>query len=286
MRRVVVLACVVVAAACSKAPPQDLFGDPPVIGTPGPSQTDAGSAMTSPTPGRSRSSAVVRAPDATDTPREPTPVPTPVPLPAGVILGHATTGNGLAVAGVCVQAYDVATGLVAIEAVTDATGLYRLIGAPGRYTVRVCETSLLSSLYFATGAVPAIVDVRYDGVRNVDVALPKKGTLRGHVTGDLGVPLAGVCVEAYDVRSIDDPDGEAAPGIPFDREDDVTDLLGNYRLDVDAASYVVRFTPCELPASALGYEERFFDDEGAELDADVVSVRAGGTTRIDESLIL
>lgn len=265
MRKILALACLLVLTGCSR-PVERLTAD-----TPSPSPGASAPASRAPVPaqpGRARS-AVVTAPSvAPEQPRSPTPVPTPVPLPSGVILGTVTDAEGRMLADVCVSALHPSSGEPAFGTTSDARGVFRLIGDPGRYLVRVDPScvdglaGLLSAALHAIGGEPAVVDVRAAGVRGVDVTLPAKGRLTG-IARHAGLPLAGVCVQAASIPA-------AAT------ETAVTDVLGAYTVVMDAGTFSVRYAPCEPPASALGLDP---------VVREPVDVRPGGTTRIDVALL-
>ena len=94
--------------------------------------------------------------------------------------------------------------------------------------------------------------------------------LSGTVSGPLGIPLSGICVEA------EGPSGGGSGG---------TDELGDYVIDVPPGSgYIVHFTDCNDPSL---YRSEYYNDAAAIEDADPVTVNAGvGTAGINAALVL
>ncbi len=200
--------------------------------------------------------------------------------PRGSIGGRITDSNGSPVSGVCVMtrdADDLSTlAGAAGQYVTDLTGAYRLDGTPSRVLVLVDTTcgpgagDHTSAFYSADDVQPLVVDVTDIGASGVDIVLARKGRLAGTVTGLLGAPLPGVCVEV------------TAAGEIIATE--LTDLLGHFDVKVDQGAFDVEFDPCAIPLDLGEYLGEFYDDSASAAAAKPVSVLSGSVANISAQL--
>jgi hypothetical protein len=287
---------------CARTPVEELAaGPPPVLGSGGmTSQAPLGLTSTATPRPLATSFGVVTA-EARETaePDESTrsmadPAATPAPSPyisegeAGHIKGRVVGTSGLPIAGICVMTWEpVAQQSPAGEFgdyLTDATGRFEIVTPPNRVWLRVeggCGPGAGSyeniTFFRDASGDPVLIDVRTSGASGIEVVLRPKGTLRGHVTGPLEVPLAGVCVTARDVRHDND-------GAWKDEDSDVTDVLGAFELKLDEASYDVFFEACELPSELGTYRPEYYEDKTSEQDATPVRVTWGQTTQISATL--
>jgi hypothetical protein len=112
-------------------------------------------------------------------------------------------------------------------------------------------------------------------VSGIDAELARFGTISGTVTDEEGNPLGGIFVDVL-VASDDGPPYTTQGGT-------ITAEDGTYRYPfAPAGTYIVVFT--DLNGT---YQDEFYDDQLDPLDADLVTVAAGGATPgIDAELAL
>ena len=124
---------------------------------------------------------------------------------------------------------------------TDEDGRYEVTDLPaGRYTVNVTRSGYLPLRYgqrrpLEQGKPLQILDT--DIVENVDFALPKMSLITGHVTDELGEPIAGVSMYAMRMMYLNGRQQLVPVNGDFARTDDA----GDYRIvGLPPGTYIVQ----------------------------------------------
>ena len=185
----------------------------------------------------------------------------------GSIEGHVTrAAGGAAVEGVCVSAYD-AAGIDLARVETDAAGAYVIDLPAGAYKILFdpCAQTDLAREYYddelsLAGAALVAVGSGQD-TTGIDAALAAGGAIRGHVTGAEHVPLAHICIDAFDAAGVVVREARSS-------------ATGAYRFAAIATgSYRLRFSPC----GDQNYLTEFYGNRTTLASADAVAVTAGQT---------
>ncbi len=188
--------------------------------------------------------------------------------PGGIIWGRVTdsSGNGLSMARVYIHAGD---GTMVTSGYTNVLGNYIADRIPtGNYKVRVRHDANYGSEWYGgspslAGGLPVPV-MGGQLTSGIDVELgPDMAYLQGRVTDNLGNPISGVLVSAFDEAGIN------ASGAN-------TDAAGNYLIPRLATGEVRIF----FNASPAGgnYVSKYFPNEDLLTAAIPVPVKAGETT--------
>jgi len=111
-------------------------------------------------------------------------------LPRGAIISGQVQSSLAALSGITVAAYD--SSGVAVYAVTDATGRYRLLLEPGSFTLAAYDPAFR----FATSTQTTAVTYRQT-LTNLDFALVIGAHVSGKVQTSSGIPVGTLTVAAY-----------------------------------------------------------------------------------------
>ncbi|MEM7394332.1 MAG: carboxypeptidase regulatory-like domain-containing protein [Verrucomicrobiota bacterium] len=156
------------------------------------------------------------------------------------ISGTITDTNGMVLAGIDIDLFDVQGRFMEVNATTDSNGTYVIGAVPaGDYIVQ-CEPTpdqgyiglYYSNSFLEAGAVPVPVIADQD-TTNINFVLKPGASIRGRITDTNGVPLYDVDLDVFDTAGNRlDPDGD-------------TDLDGYYAIGPlpPGTSYVVRADP-------------------------------------------
>jgi hypothetical protein len=156
----------------------------------------------------------------------------------GSISGVVTNKAGHPLAGICVSATRIATGVNLVEItgqigppITGSRGTYKISGlAAGRYDVSFSPCG--GSLQYAQQSATAVRVRAGKTTSGIDGHLVVGGMLSGRVVNASGTPLRNICVFAFDDRT--GSFGFATTG-----------KAGTYRArGLSTGSYTVEFSPC------------------------------------------
>jgi hypothetical protein len=196
----------------------------------------------------------------------------------GEITGTVTDRHGKKLSGICVgitTQFYAAYGLY-YDIVRSYRGHFRAGGLePGQYLVDLgCGLSGYGDQWWRD--VPAagdaeLVSVTTGKTSSISAVLQPAGTIRGVVTGGAGLPLSGVCAQAFDSKIR----GQAL--MVFGGSDvAVTNSHGAYQITgLGAGTYHVYFFPCEMHE---GYAAQWYRDKATQAPATPVRVRVGVIT--------
>ncbi len=153
---------------------------------------------------------------------------TMTPNSGGIISGTVTDSSGVGISGICVSAFDPATG--ASESTDTGTGgSYAVDGlASGSYTVTFEDCQDLGNYAFVTDSSVSVTETF---TTSLDATMGTGGAVSGTVSNGANVGLAGICVSA-----------SGSAGSAFT----TTGSGGGYSLDgLATGSYSVVFEACQ-----------------------------------------
>ena len=208
-------------------------------------------------------------------------------LVLGGTIGGTVTGAGGPLAGVMVQAFDVATGALAGEGLTGDDGAYRTSGLPvGSYRLRfityISSSAATRAYAGTTRAEPVVLGGAAD-VAGIDARLSLGGAIAGAVTGAGGAPLADVLVLGIDTRGTADAGDDELGGLALTGADGAYTVPG-----LATGSYVVAFiTELTGNPAVAAYFDKYYSDTTSFDAAARVPVTAGATVKsVDAALTL
>ncbi len=193
----------------------------------------------------------------------------------GVISGTVTDSADAPLAGICVFASPTSNNAIGMQATTNASGEYKVIGlSPAGYTIQF-STGCGNNGNFLAVNYPAAVTVTYGQTKaGINIQMPTGGVVSGTVTSAAtGKPVGGICVSLSAASETSD---FYSPGA-------ITSTAGTYEFDqIPTGTYYVQFSGgC---GNAGSYSPQSYDDASLLLPQPI-TVTAGQTvTGIDAAM--